>query len=104
MAVALQWRRSLLEFVGVLLCRLAEEGGVGVGRVLPLGPFGGALLGRIGGSLLGRPLDPLLQHAHVFLRQLPEGKRGAMELKNLRGRSASIGAAFRRGGVGLRFR
>lgn len=104
MAVAMEWRRSLLEFVGVLLCRLAEEGGVGVGRVLPLGPFGGALLGRIGGSLLGRPLDPLLQHAHVFLRQLPEGKRGAMELKNLRGRSASIGAAFRRGGVGLRFR
>lgn len=65
----------LLEFVGVVLSWLAEEGGVGVGRVLPLRPLCGALLCRSGGRLLGRSLDSLLQHAHVFLRQLWEEKQ-----------------------------
>ena len=55
----------VLEFAGVLLGGLAQEGGGGVGG---LGALRGALLGRGGGGLLSRALDPLLKHAHLFLR------------------------------------
>lgn len=51
---------DLLEFVGVFLCRLAEEGGVGVCWVLPLRPLCHTLLGRSCRSLLGWTLDSLL--------------------------------------------
>lgn len=78
----------LLELVGVVLSRLAEEGGVGVGRVLPLRPLYSALLRRSGGGLLSRPLDSLLQHAHVFLRQLREEK--GQQVSNLERMKAFI--------------